>query len=287
MLQDVEHPEAGKNESDYYETLGVAKRRRREGAQERFPQARHAVPSRPQSRRSFLRVKFKEINEAYQTLKDPQKRAAYDRFGHAAFEWQGGMNGGAQSRFLRLHVADIFEDILRRHDGRRRRRSSGGRERGADLRYNWKSGSKRPLPARPPRSACRPRSPANPAPAAAPSPARSPSPARPAQRPRQGARHAGLLLDRADLPAMPGARRVIDDPCPKCAGAGPRHRGAFALGQHSRPASRTARASALPMRAKPACAAGLRATSTFSCRSSRTRSSSATAPICSAACRSR
>ena len=78
--------------------------------------------------------KFKEINEAYETLKDPQKRAAYDRFGHAAFE-QGGMNGSAQG-FGAGGFADIFEDIFGDMMGGRQRRSSGGRERGADLRYN-------------------------------------------------------------------------------------------------------------------------------------------------------
>ena len=77
--------------------------------------------------------KFKEISEAYEVLKDGQKRAAYDRFGHAAFE-QGG--GGASAGFgsgFGAGFADIFEDLFGMAGQRGGR---GGRERGADLRYN-------------------------------------------------------------------------------------------------------------------------------------------------------
>jgi len=79
-------------------------------------------------------IKFKEINEAYDVLKDDQKRAAYDRFGHAAFE-HGGMGGAAHGfgADFGTTFSDLFEGIFGMSAGRGR---GSGRERGADLRYN-------------------------------------------------------------------------------------------------------------------------------------------------------
>jgi molecular chaperone DnaJ len=78
--------------------------------------------------------KFKEISEAYEILKDGNKRAAYDRYGHAAFE-QG--NGGGQGAGFGAGFASSFSDIFEDLFGMAGQRGGrGGRERGADLRYN-------------------------------------------------------------------------------------------------------------------------------------------------------
>lgn len=80
-------------------------------------------------------AKFKAISEAYDCLKDPQKRAAYDRYGHAAFQ-QGGMGGGGHGGQTSAPFSDIFESVFGEFMGGGR---GGGRQqprRGADLRYD-------------------------------------------------------------------------------------------------------------------------------------------------------
>jgi molecular chaperone DnaJ len=120
------------NKRCYYEVLGVEraappdaiKGAYRKLAKEHHPDRNHGDTK--------AEVRFKEISEAYDVLKDDQKRAAYDRFGHAAFQNGGGH--GANGFDFASSFTDIFDDLFGEFTGAGRR---GRRQnRGQDLRYN-------------------------------------------------------------------------------------------------------------------------------------------------------
>ena len=124
---------------DYYEILGVPRNASEQDLKNAFRKLAKDYHPDKNPGDTAAEQKFKELGEAYEALKDPQKRAAYDQFGHAAFEGgRGGGPGGFGPDFA-SSMSDIFDDLFGEFMGGRRGpggRRGTGRERGADLRYN-------------------------------------------------------------------------------------------------------------------------------------------------------
>lgn len=119
---------------DYYDILGV--QRSADPATIKSAYRKLAMQYHPDQNPGdkAAEEKFKEINEAYAVLSDPEKRAAFDRYGKAAFE--GAQGGGGYQDFSDIFnevFGDAFGDLF---GGRQGGRRSNGPERGGDLRYD-------------------------------------------------------------------------------------------------------------------------------------------------------
>jgi len=204
---------------DYYEVLGVSRNATEQELKAAFRRlAKECHPDFNPGDKDAER-RFKEIAEAYETLRDPQKRAAYDQFGHAAFDGSARGPAGGFGPDFAASMSDIFDDLFGEFMGGRRRNRSG-RERGADLRYNLEITLKEAYTGKTAQIRV---------PSSVSCDKCSGTGAKPGTRPTSCPTCGGYGKVRASqgfftiertCPSCHGRGEVIEDPCPNCSGSG-------------------------------------------------------------------
>ena len=202
----------------YYEVLGVQRTVNDDELKSAFRKL--ALKWHPDRNRgdASSEARFKEINEAYEILKDPQKRAAYDRFGHQAFE-AGGFGGAGAGAAGFSSFSDIFDEFFGGFGGQGARRS--GRERGSDLRYNLEITLEEAFTGKtvevevPTSVTCDVCSGSGSKPGSSPKTCTTCNGAG-----RVRASQGGFFHIERTCPTCHGRGEVVKDPCTKCAGAG-------------------------------------------------------------------
>ena len=205
--------------TDFYETLGASRDASPDDLKKAFRKLAMQYHPDKNPGDDEAEQKFKEINQAYEVLRDDQKRAAYDRYGHDAFE-NAAAGGGGQGGFGfgGGGFADIFDEMFGEFTSGRR--GGGAARRGSDLRYNMEISLEdafkgKTAEIRVPTSVrCEPCDGTGAAAGAQPVACTT----------CQGAgkvrSQQGFFTVERTCPACHGAGRVIDNPCDSCHGQG-------------------------------------------------------------------